>query len=259
LVAAGDAELLLANIGITEGISPTESGEYRQLLAAVHDVAEHILQLPDYISRTDFERYPREQVHRATDDQQDFGHAWAHKFLIRGNPGGQLLKGKTVCLKDNIAVAGVPQFFGTDAIPPWTPESDATVVTRALDAGANVVGTTICENFCNSTSSFTVCIPERTILSTLADANRVHKVLCIIHMLRAIRLAVAPQVVQQWLVVDLLTLRSEPTKVEAFEFLHPFVAVSVGEIQRSELLADSKPYRRRDETNAWLGAIYRYV
>jgi amidase len=157
LVAAGDAELLLANIGITKGISEPESGEYRQLLAAVHDVAEHILQLPDYTSHTDFERYPREQVHRPADDQQDFGYAWSHMFLIRGNPNGRLLRGKTVCLKDNIAVAGVPQFFGTDAIPPWTPDADATVVTRVLDSGANVIGTTICENFCNSTSSFTVC------------------------------------------------------------------------------------------------------
>jgi amidase len=156
LVAAGDVELLLANIGITEGISATESGEYRQLLAAVHDVAEHILQLPDYTSRTDVEKYPRGHIHRPMHDEQDFGHAWAHKFLIRGNQSGQLLNGKTVCLKDNVAIAGVPQFFGTDAIPPWTPDSDATVVTRVLDAGANVVGTTICENFCNSTSSFTV-------------------------------------------------------------------------------------------------------
>ncbi|PSN61443.1 amidase signature enzyme [Corynespora cassiicola Philippines] len=154
-VAEGDAELLLAGIGVTEGIPPSESSEYRQLLAAVHDVAEHILDLPDYTARADLERYPREQLHRPSAEEQDFGNAWAHKFLIRGNPNGTLLRGKTVCLKDNIAVAGVPQFFGTDAIPAWTSDSDATVVTRALDAGADIVGTTICENFCNSTSSFT--------------------------------------------------------------------------------------------------------
>jgi amidase len=149
-------ESLLSNIGVTEGIAPSESGEYRQLLAAVHDVAEHILELPDYIASPDTERYPREDIHRPTEYLQDFGNAWAHKFLIRGNPEGRLLRGKTVCLKDNVAVAKVPQFFGTDAIPAWLPESDATVVTRALDAGADIVGTTICENFCNSTSSFTV-------------------------------------------------------------------------------------------------------
>ncbi|KAF9691106.1 hypothetical protein EKO04_010638 [Ascochyta lentis] len=155
LVGEGDVELLLANIGIDQGIAPDESGEYRQLLAAVHDVAEHILELPDYVVRPDTQRYPREQLYRPAENDQDFGSAWAHKFLIRGNPSGGVLRGKTVCLKDNIAVAGVPQFFGTDAIPAWTPEADATVVKRAYEAGADIVGTTICENFCNSTSSFT--------------------------------------------------------------------------------------------------------
>jgi amidase len=155
LVAAGDAELVLANIGIDQGISETESSEYRQLLAAVHDVAEHVLELPDYVIRPDTESYPREHLCRPSEDEQDFGHAWAHKFLIRGKRDGGLLSGKTLCLKDNIAVAGVPQFFGTDAIPAWTPDADATVVKRAYEAGADIVGTTICENFCNSTSSFT--------------------------------------------------------------------------------------------------------
>jgi amidase len=151
----GDAEAALKSIGITNGIPTNESAEYHQLLAAVHDVAEHILQLPDYVPNSDTGRYPREGLHRPLEEEQDFGYAWAHKFHIRGNPSGKLLKGKTLCLKDNVAVAGVPQFFGTDAIPAWTPDSDATVVRRVLDAGADVVGTTICENFCNSTSSFT--------------------------------------------------------------------------------------------------------
>lgn len=154
-MAEGEAESLLASIGITNGIQATESSEYRQLLAAVHDVAEHILELPDYISPVDFQKYPRDQFNRPSEEEQDFGHAWAHKFLIRGDPQGRLLKGKSVCVKDNVAVAGVPQFFGTDAIPAWTPQSDATVVVRALDAGADIVGTTTCENFCNSTSSYT--------------------------------------------------------------------------------------------------------
>lgn len=154
-IPEGEAEVLLGNIGITEGISMSESGDYRQLLAAVHDVAEHVLALPDYTAQADFEKYPRKNVHRPSPEEQDFGNAWAHKFSIYGSSEGELLKGKTVCLKDNIAVAGVPQFFGTDAISPWTSTSDATVVTRTLEAGAEIVGTTICENFCNSTSSYT--------------------------------------------------------------------------------------------------------
>lgn len=155
LVAEGTAETLLSSIGIERGIAPGESSEYQQLLAAVHDVAQHVLELPDYVINPDVQNYPREQLRRPDADEQDFGNAWAHKFLIRGNPNNGILSGKSVCLKDNIAVAGVPQFFGTDAIPAWTPESDATVVKRAYEAGADIVGTTVCENFCNSTSSFT--------------------------------------------------------------------------------------------------------
>lgn len=150
--------MLLANIGITDGISAAESVEYQQLLAAVHDVAEHIIQLPDYLPHPETEKYPRKDVRCPSDEEQDYGYAWAHKFFIRGDRNARLLQGKTLCLKDNVAIAGVPQFFGTDAIPAWIPEFDATVVRRVLDAGADVVGTTTCENFCNSTSSFTVCL-----------------------------------------------------------------------------------------------------
>ena len=125
------------------------------MLAAVHDVAEHVLALPDYTARADVERFPRRNIVRPSPEDQDYGAAWAHRFAIQGDPKGILLKNKTLCLKDNIAVAGVPQFFGTNAIPAWTSSADATVVRRALEAGANIVGTTVCENFCNSTSSYT--------------------------------------------------------------------------------------------------------
>lgn len=64
------------------------------------------------------------------------------------------LRGKTVCLKDCIAVAGVPQLLGTKCIEPWTPTADASVVRWALEAGAEIVGTTNCESWCQSTSSF---------------------------------------------------------------------------------------------------------
>ncbi|KAI8944044.1 amidase [Xylaria longipes] len=152
-VKKGDAEALLKRIGAI--IDPKDSEDYYTLLAAVHDCAENILDLPDYQPTPDLKSYPRQNVHRPTKDQQSFGNAWAHKFLISGNSSGGNLKGKTVCLKDCIAVASVPQFFGSDAFPAWIPSTDATVVTRVLDAGADIHGTAVCENFCNSTSSFT--------------------------------------------------------------------------------------------------------
>lgn len=125
------------------------------MLAAVHDCAEGVAALPDYQPVPDQTKYPRENVRRPGVDEQAFGQAWAHRFLIRGNAQGGPLAGKSVSLKDVIAVAGVPQLLGSDIIPSWTPKTDATVVTRLLEAGADIVGTSTCENLCHSTSSYT--------------------------------------------------------------------------------------------------------
>ncbi|WYZ41079.1 hypothetical protein EsH8_IV_001420 [Colletotrichum jinshuiense] len=157
-VQKGDVEKILEPLGLT--IKPEESADYQRLLAAVHDCATRIDSLPDYQPVPDTKRYPRENIHLATSEEQEFGHEWAYRFLIRGDNSDKdsssvSLKGKTVCLKDCIAVAGVPQFFGSDAFSPWTPSTDATVVTRVLDAGADILGTATCEHFCNSTASFT--------------------------------------------------------------------------------------------------------
>ncbi|THY88804.1 amidase signature enzyme [Aureobasidium pullulans] len=153
-VKAGDVESLLEPLGL--GIRPEEAAEYQLLLAAAHDCAERINKLLDYQPVPDEERFPRRDIRVPDESEQHFGHAWAHRFVIEGDQSStSAITGKTVCVKDCIAVAKVPQFFGSDAFPAWTPSTDATVVTRVLEAGATVVGTATCENFCNSTSSFT--------------------------------------------------------------------------------------------------------
>ncbi|THZ11560.1 putative amidase, partial [Aureobasidium pullulans] len=135
-------------------VPASEEDDYQKLLAAIHDCAETVAALPDSHPPTDLERFPRNNVHRPTLEENILGHAWAHTFSIKDkNPTG-CLTGKTVCLKDCICVAGVPQLLGTDIIDPWTPEADATVVRWALEAGAEIVGTAHCENWCQSTSSF---------------------------------------------------------------------------------------------------------
>lgn len=124
------------------------------MLAAVHDCAEGVAALPDYQPIPDQLKYPRENIRRPSKEEQVFGQAWAHRFLIRGKAEGPLT-GKSVSLKDVIAVAGVPQLLGSDITPSWTPSTDATVVTRLLEAGADIHGTSTCENYCHSTSSYT--------------------------------------------------------------------------------------------------------
>ena len=61
-----------------------------------------------------------------------FFRAW--RCDIQGSSEG-LLNGKTIAIKDNIAIAGVPMSCGSRILESYTPEIDATVVTRILDAG----------------------------------------------------------------------------------------------------------------------------
>lgn len=72
------------------------------------------------------------------------------------------LSGRTVAIKDNIAVAGIPMMNGSRAMEGFIPRRDATVVERLLAAGATIAGKSVCEDLCFSASSFTsACGPVR--------------------------------------------------------------------------------------------------
>lgn len=65
------------------------------------------------------------------------------------------LAGRSVALKDNIMMAGIPMANGSSLLDGFVPAQDATVVTRLLRAGARIAGKAVCENFCMSGASFT--------------------------------------------------------------------------------------------------------
>ena len=58
----------------------------------------------------------------------------ATKVVIKGEPEGPL-SGKKIAIKDNIFIAGTPLQNGSKIWDGYTPEFDATVVTRILQAG----------------------------------------------------------------------------------------------------------------------------
>ncbi|CAH1265689.1 QRSL1 [Branchiostoma lanceolatum] len=80
--------------------------------------------------------------------------AWYWRTEITGAPSGKL-QGKTVAIKDNVAVAGVPLMDGSRVLEGYIPEFDATIVTRILDAGGVIKGKSVCEDLCLSGNSFT--------------------------------------------------------------------------------------------------------
>ena len=98
-------------------------------------------------------RYPREDV-RAPRPEENPLNAWYWRCSIKGKADGPL-RGKRVVVKDNICVAGVPMMNGSRVIEGYVPDVDATVVTRVLDAGAEIVGKGVCEHLSFGGSSFT--------------------------------------------------------------------------------------------------------
>ncbi|MDE0149002.1 MAG: amidase [Rhodospirillaceae bacterium] len=98
-------------------------------------------------------KYPRTPGTRPGDSENPMN-AWYIKCEIRGAPGGRL-DGKTVALKDNVCLAGVPMMNGASTLEGYTPDLDATIVTRMLDEGATIAGKAHCEYFCLSGGSHT--------------------------------------------------------------------------------------------------------
>jgi amidase len=141
-------ETVAAEIGLS--LSPADVESFLGLLKPLVDSYHVVDQLPDELPIV---KYPRTPGYRPTGAENKHN-AWYYKTTIKGAPGGKL-DGKTVALKDNVMLAGVPMMNGASTLEGFVPEMDATVVTRLLDAGATILGKAHCEYFCLSGGSHT--------------------------------------------------------------------------------------------------------
>ncbi|WP_315834668.1 amidase [Bradyrhizobium prioriisuperbiae] len=134
------------------GLSLTDDdvGSFRGLMQGSIDAYNAIASMPDEIPAV---KYPRTPGYRPGPDENP-RNAWYYKSSVKGASSGKL-KGKTVALKDNIMLAGVPMMNGSSTLEGYVPDFDATIVTRMLDAGAEIMGKVHCEHFCLSGGSHT--------------------------------------------------------------------------------------------------------
>ncbi len=137
-----------ADLGFSLG--EADIAEFGELIGQSVDVLRVLDGLPDYLPPV---RYPRSPGTRPGPDEDPL-HAWYVKTSVRGAPAGPLA-GRHVVLKDNICLAGVPMMNGASTLEGYVPDVDATVVTRVLDAGGEIVGKAHCEYFCYSGGSHT--------------------------------------------------------------------------------------------------------
>jgi amidase len=111
---------------------------------------DEIDSIPDYLPVVEYPRTPG--YHPGPGENPH--NAWYVKTKIKGAREGKL-SGKSVAVKDNVAIAGVPMMNGASILEGYTPDVDATIVTRLLDAGAVITGKSQCEYYCFSGGSHT--------------------------------------------------------------------------------------------------------
>lgn len=131
-------------------LTDAELAEYSQIMEPYIQAYDRLDATPDNLPEV---RYPRAPGH-FPDYSENPLNAWYVKTEVRGAPDGPL-RGKRIALKDTICLAGVAMMNGSSIMEGYTPEIDATIVTRMLDAGATIVGKSHCENFCLSGGSHT--------------------------------------------------------------------------------------------------------
>ena len=97
---------------------------------------ERLDELPDYRPRVEYT--DRDPGYRP-DAEEDPLNAFVTKCEVRGADDGPLA-GYEVGLKDNVNLAGVEMTLGSKLFEGYVPSTDATIVTRLLDAGATITG-----------------------------------------------------------------------------------------------------------------------
>ncbi|WP_323781797.1 amidase [Thalassovita sp.] len=131
-------------------LTDTDLQEFSQIMEPYIQAYDRLDATPDNLPPV---RYPRAPGH-FPDFSENPLNAWYVKTEVRGAPDGPL-RGKRIVLKDTVCLAGVPMMNGSSIMEGYTPEIDATIVTRMLDAGAVITGKSHCENFCLSGGSHT--------------------------------------------------------------------------------------------------------
>ncbi|ORE96067.1 amidase [Stappia sp. 22II-S9-Z10] len=124
--------------------------EFMALMEASIKTYDILDAMPDNLPEVLF---PRTSGHRPAPEDNPYN-AWYVKTDIKGAPRGPLA-GKTVALKDNVCLAGVPMMNGASTLKGYVPDVDATIVTWMLEAGATIKGKAHCEYFCFSGGSHT--------------------------------------------------------------------------------------------------------
>lgn len=143
-------------------LAPEDEQAYLTVLQGAEMTSQTVFDLPDYVD-------PRLAPVPTVGGERTYWrsasnslNAWSHQCNLQAeNPVSDLLKGRTVVVKDNYSVGGLPYTAGIpakllskDGVYPIS-QIDAPTVQRVLEAGATLRGTSTCENYSLCPMSYT--------------------------------------------------------------------------------------------------------
>lgn len=146
-------------------IDEKEENHYLRLLNGLDASANLIASLPAYTDPRllpETSTLPRSYKKLAGNKEKNPLNTWSHQTTIKSLiPLDKRLEGKTIVVKDNVSIAGIPLTGGTfpelltskSEYP--VPQIDAVVVKRILESRATLKGSANCEHFSMSPLSFT--------------------------------------------------------------------------------------------------------
>lgn len=144
------AQIQAAGAALGFDLSADVARRYGDMMTGTFDAYDVVDRLPDHTPPVTSPRLPG----RKPSAEENRWNAWARKLSLKTRDDGPL-HGKRVVLKDSICLAGVPMSAGAAFLDGYVPDVDATVVSRVLDAGGEIVGKAMCEYLCSSGGSHT--------------------------------------------------------------------------------------------------------
>jgi amidase len=137
----------LTAVGASEHLSltPAEAEQYAGIIAGM---LASIDRLDELVAPAPPVRHTDRDLGGVPTATEDPFHAFVRRCLVRGAADGPLARLR-VGVKDNLAVAGIPITNASRTLS-YTPTTDAVVVERLLDAGADIIGKTNLDDFSTS-------------------------------------------------------------------------------------------------------------
>ena len=126
-------------------LTDREADSIRDAMTPIVSFLNRLDQMPSAVSLS-VERYRERDAGRRPTREEDPLNAVVRKISVKGAASGKL-KGKRIAVKDSVAIAGIPICGGSHILDGFIPDDDATIVSRMLDEGAEIVATLVMDDF----------------------------------------------------------------------------------------------------------------